>query len=118
MSTKLVGIVLRADNKHVTAQFYEKLGLTKEDEHQHGTGPKHYGLNPVSPEYVVEIYASSPAFITDAIMLEVDSITEALLVAAQFSIAPELPVKDAGPFTFVYITDPDGRDVMLIEKKK
>jgi hypothetical protein len=50
-------------------------------------------------------------------MLNVDSIESALLVVAKFNIQATTDVRDTGDAKFAYITDPDGRPVMLIEKK-
>lgn len=65
----------------------------------------------------MEVYARSSAFPRDAIMLNVDSIEAALTVAAEFGIQATTDLKDAGDTRFLYITDPDGRPVMLVEKK-
>ena len=114
MPTRIAGVVLRAADRHVTAQFYARLGLDAR-EHEHG-GPKHYEIGPSSEGFVVEAYARSPAFPSDAIMVEVDSIDAALRAAEQFGVRPSAPAKVAGGLRFVYVTDPDGRPVMLIEK--
>ncbi len=115
MTTRIAGIILRATEKDLTARFYAELGL-KTHEHEHG-GPKHYEVTPLSPEYAVEIYKKSPTFSSDAIMLEVDSLATALYVAAKFGIEPKGGIRDTDTTRFIYITDPDGRSVMLIEKK-
>ena len=49
-------------------------------------------------------------------MIEVDSIAAALGAVAAFGTKPAAPPKDAGDFKFVYVADPDGRPVMLIER--
>lgn len=115
MATRIAGIVLRTRDRHVTAQFYARLGLATH-EHQHG-GPKHFEIGPLSPDYVVEIYQGTEIFDQDAIMLEVDSIADAIAVAAEFGISPKTDIRGSESMKFIYITDPDGRDVMLIEKK-
>ncbi len=115
MPTRIAGVALRAGNKHTTAEFYEKLGLAPH-EHQHG-GPKHYEVLPLSPTIVVEIYQSSTNYPTDTIMLEVDSIDAALFVAASFNIEKKSEIKETPDGRLVYITDPDGRAVMLIENR-
>jgi predicted lactoylglutathione lyase len=115
MNTRIAGIVLRASNRHITAEFYKKLGLNT-NEHEHG-GPKHYEIGPLSKENVVEIYQQSTTFTRDAIMLEVDSIDSAITAVSDLGIKPKGEVKDSVSMRFVYITDPDGRDVMLIENK-
>ncbi len=60
MTARIAGIVLRANDKHRTAQFYLKLGLVPR-EHQHG-GPMHYEVSPLSPQCAVEIYQKSGTF--------------------------------------------------------
>jgi hypothetical protein len=49
-------------------------------------------------------------------MVEVDSLDAALAAVLEPGAAPKVGPKDAGAFRFAYVTDPDGRDVMLIEK--
>ena len=114
MTSRIAGIVLRAADRHATARFYAALGLATR-EHEHG-GPKHYEVGPQSAEAVVEVYQRSAAFTTDAIMVEVASIDAALQAVLEVGARPRSAPKDAGEFRFVYVTDPDGRDVMLIEK--
>ena len=114
MTARIAGFVLRASERHATARFYARLGLTTR-EHEHG-GPRHYEVGPQAAEAVVEIYQRSAAFAADAVMIEVDSIDAALRAAAEFGSQPAAPPKDAGDFRFVYVADPDGRPVMLIEK--
>ena len=109
MATRFAGTVLRAADKHATARFYERLGF-EAHEHEHG-GPRHYEIGPVASSAVVEVYARSTAFTGDAIMIEVDSLDAALAAVLEPGAAP----KDAGAFRFAYVTDPDGRDIMLIE---
>ena len=120
MTTKIAGFVLRCLDKKITADFYSKLGLTT-TEHQHG-GPSHFQLEPLAyknTEMVVELYSLSKQYAKDAVMLYVDSIPKALAIAKDFGIEPKTAdVSVAKDFLFIYITDPDGRDVMLIEEKK
>ena len=113
MATRFAGTILRAADKHATARFYERLGLLAH-EHEHG-GPRHYEIGPVAPSAVVEVYARSAAFTGDAIMIEVDSLDAVLAAVLEPGAAPKVGPKDAGAFRFAYVTDPDGRDVMLIE---
>jgi hypothetical protein len=114
MPSRIAGVVLRAADRHVTARFYAQLGLAAR-EHEHG-GPKHYEIGPPSETFVVEAYSKSSAFPSDAVMVEVDSIDAALRAVEQFEIRPMAAAKNAGEFRFVYVADPDGRPVMLIEK--
>jgi hypothetical protein len=118
----IAGLVLRASDKHMTARFYESLGLIPY-EHAHG-GPKHYELRGSLPKTIVEshsavfeVYQRSDAYSFDAIMVEVDSIDDSLKKVLLCGVSPKGEIRDVGEMKFVYITDPDGRDVMLIEKK-
>ncbi len=116
MTTKIAGFILRCEDRNRTAKFYAKLGLTA-NEHQHG-GPLHFEVGSFDENPVVELYIKSARFSRDAIMLEVDSIAAALAVAKEFGIEPKPDRGIFKDFIFEYITDPDGRDVMLIEKEK
>ena len=115
MATRFAGIVLRASDKDATARFYQRLGLVAR-EHEHG-GPRHYEVGPLAPDAVVEVYARSAAFSGDAVMVEVDSLDAALAAALAPGEGPKVGPKDAGAFRFAYVTDPDGRSVMLIEAR-
>lgn len=116
MTARVAGLVLRTGDKHLTARFYKELGLAAR-EHEHG-GPKHYEVGPLSEDCVLEIYQASERISKDTLMLEVASIKAALLVAGRFGIKLCTELKEVGDARFVYITDPDGRYVMLIERKQ
>jgi hypothetical protein len=109
------GIVLRAKDKIRTADFYSKLGLITHD-HEHG-GPMHYEVREVSKDFVVEIYQNSERFCRDAIMIEVDHLQNTLKVIKEFCMNESFDLKETETMIFAYIKDPDGRDVMLVEKK-
>ena len=115
MATTIAGFILRAANRQETARFYAELGL-RVNEHQHG-GPIHHEVGPMSDGCVMEVYTRSPAFSQDALMLNVDSIDVSLQVAAKFGIQAKTDARDMGDARFIYIADPDGRPLMLIEKK-
>ena len=115
MAARFAGIVLRAADKHATAKFYERLGL-KSHEHEHG-GPRHYEIGPLAPGAVMEVYAKSATFSGDAVMVEIDSLDAALAAVLAPGEAPKVGPKDTGTFKFAYVTDPDGRPVMLIETR-
>ena len=118
MPTKIGGFVLRCADKKITADFYAALGLTT-TEHQHA-GPSHFGVEPLADkktEFIVEIYDASARYAKDAIIVWVDSIARALAIAKDFSIEPKAEIKVVNNFLRVYITDPDGRDVMLIQEQ-
>lgn len=109
----IVGFVLRSSNKERTAYFYEVLGL-KTEHHQHG-GPMHYEVSQISPDFVLEIYKRSDEYLRDAIMVQVESIELALEAVAKFGIFPNTNIIQAQDIRFIYVSDPDGRDVMLVE---
>ena len=115
MKTSISGIILRVAQKQITADFYAKIGLNFR-EHSHG-GPLHYECLDISPAFVAEIYQSSPAYPDDALMLTVESISEVLDIAKTFDISPRGMIKETDEIRFIYITDPDGHDVMLVENK-
>lgn len=115
--TKIAGIVLRAKDRGKTAEFYRELGLIT-NEHSHG-GPLHHEVSPVSDEFVLEIYKKSDMakkFTQDAIMIEVDSLDDALKVVGKFHRSLNSEIFTSGDMTFVYVTDPDDRMVLLMEK--
>lgn len=116
--TTIAGFILRCLNRKITADFYAKLGLTI-SEHQHG-GHLHFEVEPIAHEdvFAVELYTASAHFPRDAIMLIVDSIDVALAAVKEFGIEPKSEIKTSEnkKFCYRYITDPDGRDVMLIQK--
>ena len=118
--TKIVGFVLSCKDKEETAQFYANLGL-ETNSHQHGNGPFHFEATSFTENPVVEFYDAETRRQKDTIMLEVDSIDNALAVARLFGIEPTSPLskyKMAGKnYRYIYITDPDGRDVMLIKEE-
>lgn len=114
MNTSFAGIILRAKDRHRTARYYEKLGL-ETHEHEHG-GPRHYGVTPLDDGFVVEIYSASSTFPNDALMLIVPSIAEASVTSEANGGTPVKEVKSTPSFKFAYVTDPDNRNVMLIEK--
>ena len=109
---RVAGIILRAGDRTVTAQFYRDLGLTGR-EHQHG-GPVHYELGPMTSDAVVEVYTVSIRHDTDALMVEVESL-EATLVRVLPS--EDVSIIERDDMRFAYIRDPDGRQVLLMQKK-
>ncbi len=115
MAAQIVGYILRAKNKQVTARFYEELGLSSR-EHEHD-GPRHYELGPFIKNCVAEVYSWSESFPQDAFMLNVDSISDALEITARYGISPVTELRNGTNMKFIYINDPDGRVVMLIEPK-
>jgi|AntRauTorckE6833_2_1112554.scaffolds.fasta_scaffold06782_6 hypothetical protein len=114
MSSKIIGTVFRSQDKHKTAAFYEVLGLFL-NEHQHG-GPLHYEASPLAEDFVCEIYQASEKFSADAVMVEVSSVEESIEAVAALGVEPKTQLKQAGDTKFIYVTDPDGRDVMLLQK--
>lgn len=114
MGTEIMGLVLRAQDKKRTAEFYRALGLTA-DEHAHG-GPTHFEIGPNDSAIVVELYQASENYPKDTLMLGVESLEKALEVCGTFSIFPVLGIKNVGSMRFVYVLDPDERPLMLIEQ--
>ncbi len=115
MPAKIAGFILRSHNRRETAEFYTALGLTS-NEHSHG-GPVHAEVGPNSPTIVLEVYSRSEAYHADAVMIEVDSIENSIRAVARFDPDPVYPIRGDSGFRFIYISDPDERPVMLIEKK-
>jgi catechol 2,3-dioxygenase-like lactoylglutathione lyase family enzyme len=113
MKSTVIGVIFRVVDKQKTALFYQKLGVELK-EHEHG-GPKHFEMCGLSDMFVLEIYQNSPTFLRDAIMVRVASIEKAIEAVAEFSAIAKTKPKTIGSNTFVYINDPDGRDVMLVE---
>jgi hypothetical protein len=112
----IIGFIMRAAGRHATARFYQILGLTT-DEHEHG-GPLHYEVGPIGEKLVLEVYKSSPSFPSDAVMICVDSLEHATRAVSLLGIQPRTEIREVMGMRFVYVRDPDGRDVMLIEKKE
>jgi hypothetical protein len=111
----VLGFVLRSKNRHKTARFYEVLGLHAH-EHSHD-GPVHYGISPTSKEFIVEIYAQSANFDHDTVMVIVDSVEQSLIAVAALEILPRTKLMQTDTLRYIYVTDPDGRDVMIVEEK-
>jgi 4a-hydroxytetrahydrobiopterin dehydratase len=108
ISSAVAGFILRAPNREETAAFYRKIGLNA-DHHQHG-GPAHFELGPTDPGCVAEIYRRTENFSSDAIMIRTADIDAALSV-----LGVEAVCKDVGDMRLTYISDPDGRAVMLYQ---
>jgi catechol 2,3-dioxygenase-like lactoylglutathione lyase family enzyme len=115
MKTQIAGFILRAGDKAKTADFYSKLGLGVH-EHEHG-GPVHFEILDILQNSVTEIYQKSEKFAVDALMIEVSSIDKTLEIVKEFGIKPKTDLKEVTDMKFIYINDPDGRDIMLIEKR-
>lgn len=114
MKTTVAGFILRTGNRVETSKFYAELGLNIK-EHRHG-GPIHNEVGPMSQECTLEIYLRSQTFTEDVLMLNVNSIDEALCTASKFNIQPQTALLKMQDSNYIYITDPDGRSLMLIEK--
>ena len=114
MAARIAGMVLRARSREASGKFYEALGLIL-NEHAHG-GPMHFEMGPNADDLVFEIYRGSINFSEDALMIEVDSLNEALRTCEGFKIFPLEEIKEVGDMKFTYILDLDDRSVMLLEK--
>lgn len=108
MST-ILGIIRRAKNRKQVTEFYKLLGLNL-NEHQHG-GPVHAEVRPIDPKFVLEVYQQSPRYTTDVVMVGVEDLRVTLLTLQQNGVdVPQMTEKN-----FVYVKDPDGSDVMLVQ---
>jgi lactoylglutathione lyase len=110
------GIVLRSNDRERLKAFYECLGM-KFEIHKHGEGPEHASFV-VENSTVLEIYKRSrPKYIDDAILVVVSSVAKTL---AQLRKGEFIPRKEKGSkeadLTQVYISDPDGRPVLLLQE--
>lgn len=114
--TKIAGMVFRCKDERVTTDFYNKLGLGMK-ESQHGSSPLHFEVTTAAEKVLFEFYDSSTRRPKDTIMLVVDSVEDALNVAKDFGIEPKTPLVTAKGYRYIYITDPDDRDVMLIQEE-
>ncbi len=115
MATKLHGIVLRSKDRVALQRFYEALGLNF-NEHQHG-GPVHAECSDIDPEFVLEVYQASKSFPADALMLRVDSVADSLTAAQNAGGTVLRRFSEQGDIFFAYVADPDGRPVMLVQRK-
>jgi hypothetical protein len=114
---QILGIVFRCKDRTKTGAFYKVIGCELE-EHQHGEGPLHFGVKPWADEGgVLELYASSGNFSRDALMVRVFSLEPTLDQLRDLGIVPRTERRDVPGMSFIYVTDPDGRDVMLIEEE-
>ena len=107
--SNILGIVRRAKSRKQVTDFYKLLGLNV-NEHQHG-GPVHVEVGPIDSKIVFEVYQHSPRYATDAVMVGVADLKATLLTLQQNGV-------DIPPMTeknFVYVKDPDGSDVMLVQ---
>jgi hypothetical protein len=100
-------------DRHATGAVRRGPGLATR-EHEHG-GRATTKSAAQAAGAVTENLPAIHCVTTDAIMIEVDSI-DAALPPPTVGFRRIAPPKDAGDFRFVYVADPDGRPVMLIEK--
>lgn len=108
MST-ILGIIRRAKSRKQVTEFYRLIGLNV-NEHQHG-GPVHAEMGPIDPKFVLEVYQQSPRYATDVVMVGVEDLRVTLLTLQQNGVdVPHMTEKN-----FVYVKDPDGSDVMLVQ---
>ncbi len=108
MNAQVAGFILRAKERDDTATFYRALGL-ETHLHAHG-GPVHFELGPTDTACVAEIYKKTANFHTDALMVKVTSLHDAL---TRINQTPD--TKEVGDMHLAYVTDPDGRAVMVYE---
>ena len=115
MSASIAGFILRCRDRRATAVFYQTLGLDLL-EHAHG-GPLHYEMTPYAHDFAGEIYLRSNNFPNDALMLRVDSVEKALDKVRKLLTTELTGIHESEDGRFVYVEDPDGRPVMLLEHK-
>jgi predicted enzyme related to lactoylglutathione lyase len=113
MATMIAGYILRAKKRNTTVRFYEALGIDMAEQ-EHG-GPKHFEMTSVSAAPVFELYQRTKKFPQDTLMLAVDSIDEAIAVAREFGIVPLQEARLASGLKIAYISDPDGRPILLLQ---
>jgi hypothetical protein len=113
MSSKLHGLILRSENHVRLEKFYAALGLSFEV-HQHG-GPVHAACQDIDDAFVLEIYAASRAYPRDALIIRVDSLLASIAIAESLGGALLVAARGQGAMHFAYVSDPDGRPVMLFE---
>lgn len=115
MPTQIAGFVLRAESRSKTALFYKALGLNAR-EHEHG-GPFHFEVTPTATDMVLEIYDKSTHYQKDTVMLYVDSFDVILATLKDLGVINDYTMSYRGSVWYGHLTDPDGRHVMLMEKK-
>jgi len=108
----IIGVVRRVRDREESCKFYEILGLNI-NTHSHG-GPVHSEIGPSSREFVVEAYKQSERFTGDALMVEIENLKSTLLKLLRAGITPWVVLEED---KIVYVKDPDGADVMLIQSK-
>ncbi len=110
---KFLGVVLRSSDTEKSALFYKALGLDEQRKHAHG-GPVHTELC-VTDDVVLELYNASRNYSHDALMFEVTDLDDSLRIAKEHGgrIKRGRPSKNR----LRYVTDPDGRNLLLIEAK-
>ena len=108
-----VGMILRVDKRQETADFYAKLGL-KFSEHRHDQGPMHHECTNFVDRPAMELYTRSKKFNFNTIMIQVESLEQALNdLATAYHLPWMVQTKDG--IAFAYVKDPDGNNVMLLE---
>jgi catechol 2,3-dioxygenase-like lactoylglutathione lyase family enzyme len=111
------GVILRCKDRARTAAFYSRLGLRAEGRQRGGS--IHYEVLPISESFVVELHLASASFDKDAIMIEVQSLADVLkILEEECAVLPRSVSTSSTGTSLAYVSDPDGRDVMLYEKSK
>ena len=119
MNARIISFVWRAEFTQRTVLFYELIGLNFSPS-QHG-GPVHFETS-ISQESILEIYPlrALPIFGNSggALVVEVDNHEKVLLLLLEhrFIETKESPRK-LTVYQGVELKDPDGRTVVIIEKK-
>lgn len=105
-----LGYVRRTGKYEEMKSFYKLLGLTVH-EHQHG-GPVHTEVGPIRSDFVVEVYRRSLKYSTDALMVGVDDLATTLSSLRRTGVSPHTVIEEG---KVVYVKDPEGSDVMLVQ---
>lgn len=117
MTTQILGITLRCLDEQATMEFYFALGLTKN--RVSGDGSLCLLVETHAKEMPFEIDGFDVYPPMDSYTFVVDSMDEALTAIERLGILPktEVRTRSDGKAIYCYITDPDGRTIMLVQGK-
>lgn len=113
MSVVFGGIAMRSRDRDVAADFYRDLGFSPKL-HEHG-GPLHFEMLEFTPFPIVEIYKMSENFPEDAIIIYTSSLDETLNNVKKYAVEHITDIRKLSDASFIYIKDPDGRTLLIME---